>query len=108
MERNLIRTGVKMILPKGTFGRIASRSGLALNYELDVCAGIIDSDFRGEIKVLLMNNGVDKYKYKIGDKIAQLIIQPYLHLEPVEAENFNQNKTERNEQGWGSTDKNYN
>ena len=105
-DRKLIRTGIKIILPNGTFGRIASRSGLALNYDLDVCAGIIDSDFRGEIKVLLMNNGVDKYKFKVGDKIAQLIIQPYLQLEPVIAENFEQHSTERGDKGWGSTDLN--
>ena len=68
VDRQLIRTGVQVILPENTVGLIKSRSGLALDYELDVCAGVIDSDYRGEIKVLIMNNGPYEYKYKYGDK----------------------------------------
>ena len=104
MERKLIGTGIKVILPESSFGRIASRSGLSLNYDLDVCAGIVDQDYRGEIKVLLMNNGTAKYKYKVGDKIGQLIIQPYIHMQPKLDTDFDKNITQRNEKGFGSTD----
>lgn len=74
-KRKLISTQIQMMIPEGHYGRIAPRSGLSLNQQIDVCAGVIDSDYRGEIKVLLHNHGQTPFIIKKGDKIAQLICE---------------------------------
>uniref|UniRef100_A0A7E4VG98 dUTP diphosphatase n=1 Tax=Panagrellus redivivus TaxID=6233 RepID=A0A7E4VG98_PANRE len=71
----LIATGLKIALPDETYGRIAPRSGLAAKYQIDVGAGVVDADYRGEVKVLLMNRGKKEFKVSVGDRIAQLIVQ---------------------------------
>ena len=58
-SRKLISTGIALQIPKHTYGRIAPRSGLSFHHYLDICAGVIDSDYTGEIKVLLANNGTN-------------------------------------------------
>ena len=68
--RKIIETGLVMVIPKGLYGRIAPRSGLALSKRLLVGAGVIDSDYRGEIDGLLFNQGHEDMTIKIGDKIA--------------------------------------
>lgn len=73
-EFTLVSTGVSMAIPEGYYGRVAPRSGLAVKNGVMVGAGVIDSDYRGEIKVALARlNGV--YNIKAGDRIAQLIIE---------------------------------
>ena len=74
-ERKLVSTGLQMEFPFGTYGRLASRSGLASNLGLDVGAGVIDSDFRGEVKVLIFNHGHQSVCFKAGDRVAQLIVE---------------------------------
>ena len=78
-QRALVRTGVSLEIPEGWYGRIAPRSGLAVRCGLDVMAGTIDSTFRGEIQVCLINlcNGgpEEAFSWKAGDRIAQLIIE---------------------------------
>ena len=69
-ERNIISTDIIIEIPTNTYGRIASRSGLAFNYGIEVGAGVIDSDYRGEIKILLHNHSDHNFKIKRGDKIA--------------------------------------
>lgn len=101
-DRKLIPTGIKVEIPRGHVGIIKSRSGNALN-KLDVQAGVIDSDYRGEIKVLLEN--AECYGHKVikkGDRIAQLLIleSPQVIIREVEEVSV----TERNENGFGSTD----
>lgn len=66
----LISTGIAMAIPEGNYGRIAPRSGLAAKYFIDVGAGVIDSDYRGEVKVLLFNFGDTDFKVSKGDRIA--------------------------------------
>lgn len=67
----MISTGIIVQIPDGYYGRIAPRSGLALKNGIDVFAGVIDSDYRGELKVILYNSDKEnKYEYKKGDKIA--------------------------------------
>jgi len=78
-KRQLINTGVYLQLEKNTFGLIKSRSGLSCK-GIDVGAGVIDSDYRGEIKVLLINNGEDEFAIYKGMRIAQIIILPYLSI----------------------------
>ncbi|XP_010129383.1 PREDICTED: deoxyuridine 5'-triphosphate nucleotidohydrolase-like, partial [Buceros rhinoceros silvestris] len=63
--------GLSIEWPEGTYGQIAARSGLALHHSIDVGAGVLDPDYRGEIKVLLINNGEVPFAYNKGDRIAQ-------------------------------------
>lgn len=101
-ERKLIKTGVKIALPDDTYGRIAPRSGLAHKYGIDVFAGVIDSDYRGEIGVILFNSGKEDFEYKKGDRIAQLIITPIISCSLVQINHFT-NDTVRGDGGYGST-----
>lgn len=74
-ERKLIDTGMQLEIPFGVYGRIAPRSGLAVKFGVDVMAGVIDPDYRGNIKVLLINHGDTDFIIHKGDRIAQLIFE---------------------------------
>ena len=96
----LVSTGVSMAIPAGHYGRIAPRSGLAVKHGVMVGAGVVDSDYRGEIKVALATlNGV--YEFKKGDRIAQIIIEPVVTPELVQV--YSLDDSERGEGGFGST-----
>ena len=71
----LVATGLVLAVPEGTYGRMAPRSGLAVKHMLDVGAGVVDADYRGEMFVLLFNFSNEDYKVTKGDRIAQLIIE---------------------------------
>ena len=75
--KQLVSTGVSMAIPVGNYGRVAPRSGLACKHFIDVGAGVIDADYRGEVKVLLFNLGQEDFQVAEGDRIAQLIIEKY-------------------------------
>ena len=103
LTRVMISTGIIIKIPENYYGRIAPRSGLALKNGIDVLAGVIDSDYRGEIKVILYNTDKDKrYEYKKDDKIAQLIIEKYYDFE-INIVNELED-TIRSDGGFGSTD----
>lgn len=99
--RLLVGTGIAIEIPSGTYGRIAPRSGLALNYGVHIGAGVVDRDYRGEVRVLVWNLGTDRYEFKRGDRIAQLI------LEKIETPDVHvissQSTTGRGTGGFGST-----
>ena len=100
-----IATGLALEIPDGYFGGIFARSGLASNKGLRPanCIGVIDSDYRGE-NIVLLHNYTDKYQnINKGDRIAQLIIMPYLAIEFEEVEELEE--TERGSGGFGSTGK---
>ena len=101
---NDIATGIALEIPKGFEGQVRARSGLAMSSGIGVLnsPGTIDSDYRGEIKVILFNLGKDKFTVKRGDRIAQLIIGPVERVEMEEVEVLS--KTERGRGGFGSTD----
>ena len=99
--RALIPIGIKIELPSGTVGRIASRSGLSVKSNLEVGAGWIDSDYRGEINVELKNFSSKPYNVRVGDRVAQLVILPIVDIK-VEAV-VSLKETERNSSGFGST-----
>lgn len=80
-ETRIIKTGLIMAIPKGFYGRITDRSSMVVNKSLTVEAGTIDSDFRGEVKVVMRNFGEDTQSIQAGDRIAQIIIQPYQVVE---------------------------
>jgi len=83
-KRNLVDTGVSIAIPHGYVGLIWPRSGLALKKGLDVGAGVIDSDYRNVIGVLLFNHTDDPYRVEPGDRIAQILIQPAVMVQPVQ------------------------
>ncbi|KAL3481175.1 dUTPase-like protein [Aspergillus californicus] len=71
----LVDTGLAIAVPEGTYGRIAPRSGLASKHFIDTGAGVIDADYRGEVKVLLFNFSDVDFTIKEGDRVAQLILE---------------------------------
>lgn len=99
----LIPTGIKIELPEGLKADVNSRSGLAYKNGVFVLnsPGIVDSDFRGEIGVILMNLGKETFVIKRGDRIAQLIITKYERAELIEVDTLEE--TERGNGGFGST-----
>lgn len=100
----LIGTSIALEIPEGHVGLIWPRSGLSVKYGLDVLAGVIDSGYRGEIKVCLLNtkNIYSDIKITKGDKIAQILIQEVPRFIMVEAENLSESS--RGEKGFGSSD----
>ena len=100
-SRELIATGISLELPLGYVGLIWPRSGLAVKRGLDCGAGVIDSHYRGEIKVLLFNHSATEIRIQLGDRIAQLIVQK---VETVEFKFSDRlSETVRNTSGFGST-----
>ena len=104
LERMLVKTGISIEIPEGYYGRIAPRSGLALKNGIDVMAGVIDSDYRGEIGVILYNTDKNiPLHVKTGDRIAQLIIEKHFTFEMTIVDNVS--ISERADGGFGSTGK---
>lgn len=103
IERVVIPTGLYIELIQGYEAQVRSRSGLSLNQGLVVAnsPGTIDADYRGEIKVILINLSKEDVVIKHGDRIAQLVVAPYIRVEWLNAETLE--STVRNEQGFGST-----
>lgn len=101
----MIGTGLAMEIPEGYAGLVYARSGLACKEGLAPAnkVGVIDSDYRGEIKVALHNHSSERKTVKKGERIAQIVITPFLSADFCEAEQLNQ--TVRGEGGFGSTGK---
>jgi len=87
---------------KSHYMRIAARSGLSVNKNIDIGAGVIDSDYRGEIIVCLINNGDEEFVVNKGDKIAQMILTRYDRFQKYTVNN-NLSSTQRGCDGFGST-----
>lgn len=100
-QRTLVRTGLAVAIPAGYYGRIAPRSGLATKNGLDVLAGVIDADYRGEIRCLLYNSGGETIQLPAQSKICQLIVEKIIMPEAVWADDISE--TERGSGGFGST-----
>jgi dUTP pyrophosphatase len=107
-HRALFRTGVACQIPTGYWGLLKERSGVASRYAIqatlaykhgaDILAGVMDSDYRYEIMVLVINHGLHSVKIRKGDRIAQMIVSPYLGLSEVVEE-----LDETGRGGFGST-----
>ncbi len=99
----LVGTGLSMAIPDGYFGGVFARSGLASKRSLRPanCVGVIDSDYRGELMVPIHNDSEEKKIIEAKERIAQLIILPYLSVEFDEVEELDE--TARGESGFGST-----
>ena len=100
-ERKLIPTGLAIEIQDGYYGRVAPRSGLAVKQGIDTMAGVIDSDYRGEVRVLLINLSNEPVSFKTGDRIAQLIIEKAEAFDYEWADELND--TSRGAGGFGST-----
>lgn len=99
----IVKTDLQIELPEGCYGRVAPRSGLAAKNFIDVGAGVIDEDYRGNVGVVLFNHADTDFEVKKGDRIAQLICEQIYYPELEEVEHVNE--TERGEGGFGSTGK---
>lgn len=103
MERKLIPTGLFVEIPEGYEGQIRARSGLAIKHGLGLVnsIGTIDSDYRGELRIPMINWGSEAYTINNGDRIAQLVIAAYARVEIEACEELNE--TQRGEGGFGHT-----
>ncbi len=104
-ERELIPTGIAVSLPQNIEGQVRPRSGLSLKYGITVLnsPGTIDSDYRGEIKVILINHGNEDFLIKNNDRIAQLVFNEVVKVSFNEVKDLDQ--TSRDQKGFGSTGK---
>ena len=100
-ETKFIGTGLAMEIPEGYVGLVYARSGLACKRGLAPAnkVGVVDSDYRGEIKVALHNHGKEAQTVEKGERIAQMVIAPYLSVNYEEADELSE--TERGEGGFG-------
>lgn len=103
LKRCLIKTNISIAIPKGYYGRIAPRSGLAYKNGIDVMAGVIDSDYRGDVGVILYNTGIEVFSFNRGDRIAQLVIEKCHKADWVQVDDLSD--TDRGDGGYGHTGK---
>ena len=97
-DRSLINTGISISISPGYYARLASRSGLSLKYGIEVGVGVIDPDYKGEIKVILYNNGAIEFQVKVGDRVAQIILE---RCSIAEANTTKDNVSDREDKGFG-------
>lgn len=104
--QGLVGTDISVAVPIGTYGRVAPRSGLAVKNGISTGAGVIDADYRGEVKVVLFNHAQKDFTIQKGDRIAQLVLEKIVmaDIKQITAEELD--ITARGEGGFGSTGKN--
>jgi dUTP pyrophosphatase len=101
IDRETVRTGIAMAIPHGYYGHIVGRSGLAKENGITIMGGIIDSDYRGEIHVIVCNTGETDVKFAAGDRIAQMIFHAHYDAAWMTVDELP--PTDRGEGGLGST-----
>lgn len=101
-ESAVFDTGVHVELPKGTFGKLESKSGLHFRFDVVCMGGVVDASYRGSINVKLTNFGSKPYMIRKGQKIVQMIIQPYLAPEMELVDELSD--SDRGSNGFGSTE----
>lgn len=102
-QRALVPTGLCFAIPEGYHGQIWPRSGMAAKNGIDTLAGMIDADYRGELKVALINFGDEPFTITRGQRIAQFLIAPYATVSVIEVTELPE--TARGDGGFGSTGK---
>lgn len=102
-ERRLVGTGVAVAIPDGWCGLIVPRSGLAARYGVVPVLGLIDPNYRGELKVTLRNMGAETHTIAAGDRIAQLLLVPFGAFDPVLVDELPAGPDDRGEDGFGSS-----
>jgi dUTP pyrophosphatase len=101
-ERALVRTGLSVAIPRGYYGRVAPRSGLATEHGVNVLAGVIDSDYRGEIICVLINHGREIVHLEAGRRVAQLVLESIITPQAEWTDRLDE--TDRGSGGFGSSD----
>ncbi|XP_059362993.1 deoxyuridine 5'-triphosphate nucleotidohydrolase, mitochondrial [Carassius carassius] len=101
MDKALVKTDIQIAVPHGYYGRVAPRSGLAVKHFIDVGAGVVDEDYRGNLGVVLFNFNKEPFEVKKGERIAQLICERICYPELQELQTLDE--TERGAGGFGST-----
>lgn len=99
--RAAVSTGVHVQIPPGHVGLVWPRSGLAVRHGIDTLAGVIDSDYRGEVRVVLVNHGTETFHVEPGDRVAQILVQAVERVAFVRVESLD--ASERGPGGFGST-----
>ena len=101
-SRQLVATGIAITVPAGTYGRIAPRAGMSVKHSIDLGAGVINEDYSGGVKLLLINHSDKQYHIREGDRIAQLILE---QIKTPETKMMTElQSTIRGNKGFGSTD----
>ncbi len=99
--RAAVPVDLQVEIPAGFVGLIWPRSGLAVRHGIDTLAGVVDPDFRGEVRVVLINHGEQPFEIAAGDRVAQLLVQPIARAVFQRAESLSE--TARGAGGFGST-----
>ncbi|AAG02708.1 dUTPase [Betaentomopoxvirus amoorei] len=100
-DKKLIKTDLIIEIPKGCYARLAPRSDLALNKFIDIGAGVIDEDYRGNVGVILFNHSNEDFIINRGDRISQLICEKILYPKMLKVDSLSE--TKRSDFGFGST-----
>lgn len=100
-ERKIVSTGIAMAIPQGYVGLVWDKSSVSGTHGVKTMGGVLDSGYRGEIKIILLNTSSDTVQLESGRKIAQMLIQPIHQATFEEVENLDD--TDRGEGGFGST-----
>lgn len=100
-ERAIVKTGLAITVPHGTYGRVAPRSGLAVKAGIHVGAGVIDEDYRGEVGIVLFNLSQKPFEVFVRDRVAQLILEKCEIADVVVVDSLS--STDRGAGGFGST-----
>ncbi|XP_027035357.1 deoxyuridine 5'-triphosphate nucleotidohydrolase, mitochondrial [Tachysurus fulvidraco] len=101
MDKAIVKTDLQIAVPAGCYGRVAPRSGLAAKHFIDVGAGVVDEDYRGNVGVVLFNFGKETFQVKKGDRVAQLVCERICYPDLQELQTLDE--TERGTGGFGST-----
>ncbi|XP_030581681.1 deoxyuridine 5'-triphosphate nucleotidohydrolase, mitochondrial isoform X2 [Archocentrus centrarchus] len=104
MDKVVVKTDIQIAVPHGCYGRVAPRSGLAAKHFIDVGAGVVDEDYRGNVGVVMFNFGKESFEVKKGDRVAQLVCEKICYPDLVEQETLDE--TDRGAGGFGSTGRN--
>jgi dUTP pyrophosphatase len=100
-QRVVVATGIAIEIPDGYVGNVRDRTGISFKHGLHTMAGVIDSNYRGDISVLMINLGTEDYQIKAGDRIAQIMVHK---IENIELEEVGElSETERGEQRFASS-----
>lgn len=102
-EQKVIDLGVRVQIPLGYWGKMESKSGLMLKHGIICMGGVVDSGFRGTIKVRMYNTSDQDYTFEAGDKLVQMVLMPVLLADLEQVEKLDEADFGRNESGWGST-----
>ncbi|KAI1904068.1 hypothetical protein AGOR_G00001870 [Albula goreensis] len=104
LDKVIVKTDIQIAVPAGCYGRVAPRSGLAAKHFIDVGAGVVDEDYRGNVGVVLFNFSKDTFEVKKGDRVAQLICEKICYPELEQLDTLDE--TVRGDGGFGSTGRN--